>query len=138
MSRILLVEDNPADVILIREALRQTGVPHQLDVAGDGVDALARLHSSARHPELILLDLNLPRKDGRDVLKEIKQNGALSAIPVVILTTSSSDEDILRSYELRANSYIRKPVDLEQFTQIVQSIDEYWLGIVRLPPQGET
>ena len=141
IARILLIEDSPSDVELTQEALAQAKIANELFVVRDGEEAMEFLeqrgaHSDAPRPDLILLDLNLPRKDGREVLKEIKENTTLSAIPVVILTTSASDEDILRSYELRANSYIRKPVDLEQFTHIVQSIDEYWLGIVRLPPKG--
>ncbi len=142
IARILLVEDSPSDVELTQEALAQAKIANELFVVRDGEEAMEFLeqrgaHSDAPRPDLILLDLNLPRKDGREVLKEIKENATLCAIPVVILTTSASDEDILRSYELRANSYIRKPVDLEQFTHIVQSIDEYWLGIVRLPPPGQ-
>lgn len=137
---ILLVEDNPADVRLTQEALREGKVKNRLSVARDGVEALAFLrregeHASAARPDLILLDLNLPRKDGRQVLAEIKEDAVLRRIPVVVLTTSSAEVDILKSYELHANCYITKPVDLEQFVTVVKSIDDFWLTVVRLPSE---
>ncbi|ADO75206.1 response regulator [Stigmatella aurantiaca] len=135
---ILLVEDNPGDVRLTIEALKEGKVRNNLSVARDGVEALAFLrregiHEKASRPDLILLDLNLPRKDGREVLEEIKQDASLRRIPVVVLTTSKAEEDILRTYDLHANCYINKPVDLEQFISVVRSIDDFWLSVVRLP-----
>ena len=135
---ILLVEDNPGDVRLTKEALNEGKVLNKLHVVEDGVEALAFLNREGRYadvsrPELILLDLNLPKKDGRDVLAEIKANGDLTRIPVVVLTTSDSEEDILKSYDLNANCYITKPVDLDQFISVVRSINEFWLSIVKLP-----
>jgi len=135
---ILLVEDNAADVRLTREALKDAKVRNQLHVAADGVEAMAFLRREGRHagaprPDLVLLDLNLPKKDGREVLEEIKQDPGLQNIPVVILTTSQAEEDVLRSYQLRANAYVTKPVDLEQFLEVVRSIESFWLEIVRLP-----
>jgi two-component system, chemotaxis family, response regulator Rcp1 len=135
---ILLVEDNPADVRLTKEALKEGKVRNNLFVARDGVEALEFLrrqgpHANATRPDLILLDLNLPRRDGREVLAEIKNDDTLKTIPVVVLTTSSAEQDILKSYNLHANCYITKPVDLEQFVQVIKSIDEFWLTIVRLP-----
>ena len=135
---ILLVEDNPGDVRLTKEALNEGKVLNKLHVVEDGVEALAFLNREGRYadvsrPELILLDLNLPKKDGRDVLAEIKANGDLTRIPVVVLTTSDSEEDILKSYDLNANCYITKPVDLDQFISVVKSINEFWLSIVKLP-----
>lgn len=135
---ILLVEDNAADVRLTIEALREGKVKNRLTVARDGEEALEVLerrggHEDAPRPDLILLDLNLPRRDGREVLAAIKANGDLKRIPVVVLTTSSAEADILRSYELHANCYITKPVDLEQFVNVVKSIDDFWLTVVRLP-----
>lgn len=135
---VLLVEDSPGDVRLTREALKDAKVHISLHVAADGIEAMAFLertgtHVDARRPDLILLDLNLPRKDGREVLKEIKESPALRSIPVVILTTSSSEADVLRSYELHANCYISKPVDLDGFLKVVQSIDNFWLSVVKLP-----
>jgi chemotaxis family two-component system response regulator Rcp1 len=136
---ILLVEDNAGDICLTREALAQTQTPIQLHVATDGVEALdflrgaAQFHGAPR-PDLILLDLNLPRKNGREVLAEIKQDPSLRRIPVVVLTTSTADDDILGSYDLHANSYITKPVDLGRFDEIVQAIDRFWLSTVSLPP----
>lgn len=134
---ILLVEDNPGDVRLTREALKDAKVRNNLHVAMDGVGALAFLrklgkHASAPRPDLILLDLNLPKKNGREVLEEIKQDFALQHIPVVILTTSQAEQDVLESYRLRANAYVTKPVDLEQFLRVVGSIEEFWLEIVKL------
>ena len=136
---ILLVEDNPGDVRLTIEALKEGRVRNRLSVARDGVEALAFLrrqgpHAQAPRPDLILLDLNLPRKDGREVLAEIKDDAVLRRIPVVVLTTSKAEEDVLRTYDLHANCYITKPVDLEQFIMVVRSIDDFWLSVVRLPP----
>jgi two-component system, chemotaxis family, response regulator Rcp1 len=135
---ILLVEDNAADVRLTMEALREGKVRNQLTIARDGQEALDILqrkgsHASAARPDLILLDLNLPRRDGREVLAQLKNDDELKRIPVVVLTTSSAEVDILRSYELHANCYITKPVDLEQFITVIKSIDDFWLTIVRLP-----
>ena len=139
---ILLVEDNPGDVRLTKEALNEGKVLNKLHVVEDGMEALAFLNGEGRYadvsrPELILLDLNLPKKDGRDVLAEIKANGDLTRIPVVVLTTSDSEEDILKSYDLNANCYITKPVDLDQFISVVKSINDFWLTIVKLPGGGE-
>ena len=135
---VLLVEDSPGDVRLTREALKDAKVHISLHVAADGIEAMAFLkrtgtHVGAPRPDLILLDLNLPLKDGREVLKEIKESPALRSIPVVILTTSSSEADVLRSYDLHANCYISKPVDLDGFLKVVQSIDSFWLSVVKLP-----
>jgi chemotaxis family two-component system response regulator Rcp1 len=135
---VLLVEDSPGDVRLTREALKDAKMHISLHVAADGIEAIAFLertgtHVDAPRPDLILLDLNLPRKDGREVLKEIKESPAFRSIPVVILTTSSSEADVLQSYELHANCYISKPVDLNGFLKVVQSIDNFWLSVVRLP-----
>jgi len=136
---ILLVEDNPGDVRLTIEVLKDGKFRNRLIVASDGVEAmtiLRRLGSggTVERPDMVLLDLNLPKKDGRAVLSEIKADPELKRIPVVILTTSSSEQDILRSYNLQANCYITKPVDLEQFVRVVQHIQDFWLSIVRLPP----
>jgi two-component system, chemotaxis family, response regulator Rcp1 len=135
---ILLVEDNPGDVRLTIEALREGKVRNRLNVASDGVEAIAYLrregkYADAVRPDLMLLDLNLPRKDGRQVLAEIKADDDLRTIPVVILTTSKADEDIVRSYNLHANCYVTKPVDLDQFITVVKSIEDFWLTIVTLP-----
>ncbi|HUS29097.1 MAG TPA: response regulator [Kofleriaceae bacterium] len=131
---ILLVEDNPADVRLTQEALKEGKVRNNLQIARDGVEALELLlRKDAVRPDLILLDLNLPRKDGREVLAEIKNHPELKTIPVVVLTTSSAEADILKSYNLYANCYITKPVDLDQFVQVIKSIDDFWLTVVRLP-----
>jgi two-component system, chemotaxis family, response regulator Rcp1 len=135
---ILLVEDNPGDVRLAMEALRDTQVRNKLHVARDGVEGLAFLRREAEHahaprPDLILLDLNLPRKDGREVLAEMKADPGLHTIPVIILTTSCAEQDVLRSYELQANCYISKPVELDQFITVVKSIEDFWLTIVTLP-----
>ena len=136
---VLLVEDSPGDVRLTQEALKDAKVHINLRVVRDGIDAMAFLtregeYATAPRPDLILLDLNLPRKDGREVLKEIKENPELKSIPVVILTTSASEADILRSYLLHANCYITKPVNLEGFLTVVKSIDSFWLSVVKLPP----
>jgi chemotaxis family two-component system response regulator Rcp1 len=135
---VLLVEDSPGDVRLTREALKDAKVHISLHVATDGIEAMAflertGLHANAPRPDLILLDLNLPKKDGREVLKEIKENPSLRIIPVVILTTSSSEADVLQSYHLHANCYISKPVDLDGFLKVVHSIDNFWLSVVKLP-----
>ena len=137
---ILLVEDNAGDIQLTREAFRENKLNNRLNVVRDGVEALAYLRGTdghaARHiPDLILLDLNLPRKDGREVLAEIKQDPALKRIPVVVLTTSQAEEDILRSYDLHVNCYVTKPLGLDQFMQVVRSIETFWLSIVELPPK---
>jgi chemotaxis family two-component system response regulator Rcp1 len=136
---ILLVEDNPGDHRLTKEALHEGKVYNNLHWAKDGVEAIDFLkrrgaHANAPRPDIILLDLNLPKKDGREVLSEIKQDEDLRAIPVVILTTSKAEEDVLRSYDLHANCYVTKPVDLEKFILVVQSIDRFWLNVVTLPP----
>ena len=138
---ILLVEDNPGDVRLTREALKEGKVLNELHVVEDGEEALAFLHREGKHaqaarPDLILLDLNLPKKDGREVLAEIKEDPSLRRIPVVILTVSKAEEDIIRTYDLHANCYVTKPVDLEQFIEVVKSIEDFWLCVVRLPPNG--
>jgi CheY-like chemotaxis protein len=135
---ILLVEDNPGDIRLTLEALKENKMNNTLHVVKDGVQAMAFLnregeHSDAPRPDLILLDLNLPRKDGREVLSEIKADASLRRIPVVILTTSQAEEDILRTYNLHANCFVTKPVDLDQFIKVVQSIEQFWLTIVKLP-----
>lgn len=135
---ILLVEDNPGDVRLTEEALKEGKVRNNMHVAWDGEEALAFLRregefSDAPRPDVILLDLNLPKKDGREVLAEIKDDPILKRIPVVILTTSTADEDIVRSYDLHANCYITKPVDLEQFITVVKSVEDFWFTIVKLP-----
>jgi len=136
---ILLVEDNPGDHRLTKEALHEGKVYNNLHWVKDGVEALEFLkrrgvHANAPRPDIILLDLNLPKKDGREVLSEIKQDPELRAIPVVILTTSKAEEDVLKSYHLHANCYVTKPVDLEKFIVVIQSIDRFWLSVVTLPP----
>lgn len=137
---ILLVEDNPGDVRLTEEALSEGGVPVQLHVARDGVEALSLLRQKASatptpRPDLILLDLNLPKKSGLEVLEEIKSDKNLKRIPVVILTTSKEEHDILRSYDLHANGFIVKPVDLHEFIRVIRSVSEFWLTVVTLPPK---
>jgi len=139
---ILLVEDNPADVRLTVEILKETKVRNNLTVAGDGNEALELLRRTGRYthavrPDLILLDLNLPKKDGKQVLAEIKADPVLKRIPVVILTSSKAEEDVVKSYNLYANCYVTKPVDLEQFVRVVKSVEDFWLTIVKLP-QGKT
>ena len=135
---ILLVEDSPGDVLLTREALRDAKICLNLQVAADGEEAMALLrregkYAAAPRPDLVLLDLNLPKKDGREVLQEIKADSNLAIIPVVILTTSASEADILRSYQLHANCFVTKPVGLDQFLTVVKSIDNFWLTVVKLP-----
>ena len=136
---ILLVEDNPGDVRLTKEALREGKVYNNLHWAKDGVEALEFLrrqgkHAKAPRPDIILLDLNLPKNDGREVLEIIKGDEQLKNIPVVVLTTSKAEEDVVRSYALHANCYVTKPVDLEKFIVVVKSIDRFWLTVVTLPP----
>ena len=136
---ILLVEDNPGDYRLTKEALKEGKVYNNLYWVKDGVEAIEFLkrrgnYADVPRPDIILLDLNLPKKDGREVLQEIKQDSDLRAIPVVILTTSQAEEDVLRSYDLHANCYVTKPVDLDKFIVVVQSIDRFWLNVVTLPP----
>jgi CheY-like chemotaxis protein len=136
---ILLVEDSPGDVRLTQEALRDSKLINNLSVVSDGVQAMTFLrkqgaYSDAPRPDLILLDLNLPKKDGREVLKEIKSDPNLLRIPVVILTTSNNEKDILTTYNLHANCYITKPVDFNQFITVVKSIEHFWFSIVKLPP----
>lgn len=137
---ILLVEDNPGDARLAWEAIREAKVSNNLRWVPDGVEALCYLRregkfAGAQRPDLILLDLNLPRKDGREVLAEIKNDESLKRIPVVVLTTSQAEEDILKAYHLNANCYISKPVDLEQFMKVINAIENFWLTIVKLPSE---
>ena len=137
---ILLVEDSPGDVRLTREALTANKIRNTLHVVADGVQALAFLrkqgkHAGAPRPNLILLDLNLPVKDGREVLAEIKGDGNLRRIPVVVLTTSGAEEDILKAYDLNANCYVTKPINLDSFIKVVRSIENFWVTIVELPPE---
>jgi CheY-like chemotaxis protein len=137
---ILLVEDNPGDANLTREAFKEGKVTNNLHVVQDGVDALSFLrkegkYAGAQRPDIVLLDLNLPKKDGREVLEEMKQDPDLKRIPVVILTTSKAEEDILKTYNLHANCYLTKPVELEQFCMVIKSIEEFWLTFVQLPPR---
>lgn len=139
---ILLVEDNPGDVRLTREALKESKVRNQMDVVNDGVEALAFLRREGKYkdavrPDLVLLDLNLPKKGGLEVLAEIKGDAVLKTIPVVILTTSDAEQDILKSYSASANAYVTKPVDLEQFLDVIKSIEGFWVEIVKLPPDGK-
>jgi two-component system, chemotaxis family, response regulator Rcp1 len=138
---ILLVEDSPGDVRLTKEALREGKVRNNLSVVTDGVEALACLRREGRYaaaprPDVILLDLNLPKKDGREMLAEVKADERLRRIPVVILTTSRDEQDVLESYDLHANCYITKPVDLDQFIAVVRSIETFWLTVVTLPEDG--
>jgi chemotaxis family two-component system response regulator Rcp1 len=137
---ILMVEDDPGDVRLTREALKGSKVLHSLNVVEDGVAALDYLrkappYQDAVRPDIVLLDLNLPRKDGREVLAAMKQDPVLRTIPVVILTTSQAEEDVLRAYNLNANCYVTKPVDFDQFMRIVRTIEDFWLTVVTLPPK---
>ncbi len=141
--QILLVEDNSGDVRLTIEALKEAKVLNKLMVVKDGVEALSLLRQEGQYahvtpPDLILLDLNLPKKDGREVLAEIKNDDKLKHIPVVILTTSRDEQDVLKSYNLHANCYISKPVELDQFIRVVKSIEDFWLGIVVLPKSEES
>ncbi|MEG3634262.1 response regulator [Micromonospora palythoicola] len=138
---VLLVEDDPGDVLMTQEAFEEHKLRNRLNVVSDGAEALAYLRREGQYadvelPDLILLDLNLPRRDGREVLEEIKRDEQLRRIPVVVLTTSQADEDILRSYQLHANAYVTKPVDFEQFISVVRQIDEFFVSVVKLPPRG--
>ncbi len=137
---ILLVEDNPGDVRLTQEAVREAKIRNTLNVVNDGEQAIAYVRRQGAYadrprPDLILLDLNLPRKDGREVLQDLKSDPDLHRIPVVVLTSSEAEQDILRTYDLYANAYVSKPVDLEQFMHVVSSIQDFWLNIVKLPPE---
>ena len=139
---ILLVEDNPGDVRLTKEALREAKVCNRIHTVSDGMQAMSFLNREHSYvdvpfPDLVLLDLNLPKKDGREVLASIKANPKIRHIPVVVLTTSKSEEDIIKSYELQASCYVTKPVDLDQFLEVVKSIGDFWLAVVKLPPGGD-
>jgi CheY-like chemotaxis protein len=139
---ILLVEDNPADVRLVREALKESKILNNLSVVEDGVEAMDFLrkkgkYASSPRPHLVLLDLNLPRKNGREVLAEVKSDEKLKRIPVVIMTVSDDEKDILLTYNLHANCYVKKPLDFDQFNQMVHGIENFWFTIVCLPPNGE-
>jgi len=135
---VLLVEDDPGDVVLTREAFEDFKVHNALHVVSDGVEAMAFLrnegeHAAAPRPDLVLLDLNLPRMDGREVLAAVKADPGLRTIPIVVLTTSQAEEDVLRSYELHANAYVTKPVDFERFIEVVRQIDDFFVSVVKLP-----
>ena len=137
---VLLVEDDPGDVLMTQEAFEEHKLRNRLTVVSDGAEALAYLRQEGKYetavlPDLILLDLNLPRRDGREVLEEIKRDEKLRRIPVVVLTTSQADEDILRSYQLHANAYVTKPVDFDRFIAVVRQIDEFFVSVVKLPPR---
>lgn len=139
-AEILLVEDNPGDVRLAKEGLKESKITNNLNVVEDGVEAMAFLRKEGQYadavtPDLILLDLNLPKKDGREVLAEIKTDEKLRRIPVVILTTSQAEEDVIKTYDLHANCYVAKPVDLDQFVKIVKSINNFWFEMVTLPSE---
>lgn len=139
LIEVLLVEDDPGDVMMIREAFEENKLRNRLSVVSDGVEALEFLrqqgkYADAPRPDLILLDLNLPRRDGREVLSDVKSDPALRAIPVVVLTTSSAEEDILRSYDLHANAFVTKPVDFDSFVDVIRQIDEFFVSVVKLPP----
>lgn len=139
LIEILLVEDNPGDVRLTQEALREAKVHNQLNVVTDGVEAMAYLrrkgkYAKARRPDIVFLDLNLPRKNGREVLEEIKGDDELKTIPVVILTTSTAEEDILKSYQLHANCYVTKPVEMDGFIKAIKCVENFWFTVVKLPP----
>ena len=138
---VLLVEDDPGDVELILESLEETKMKLKLNFVENGIEALGYLnkegkYASATRPDLILLDLNMPKMDGREVLAKLKKNESLKSIPVVVLTTSAADEDILKSYGLGCNSYVTKPVGLEQFSKVLQAIENFWFTIVKLPPKN--
>lgn len=137
---ILLVEDNPGDARLAQEALRDSKILNNLHLVKDGVEAMEFLRCQGRYraavrPDIILLDLNMPKKDGREVLAELKEDEDLRRIPVVIMTTSSAETDVINAYDLHANCFITKPIDLDQFMAIVQQIESFWLNVVRLPPK---
>jgi CheY-like chemotaxis protein len=138
---VLLVEDDPGDVLMTQEAFDEHKVRNRLTVVSDGAEALSYLrregqYADAVRPDLILLDLNLPRRDGREVLAEVKEDSDLCRIPVVVLTTSAADEDILRSYQLHANAYVTKPVDFESFISVIRQIDQFFVSVVKLPPRN--
>ena len=140
---VLLVEDDPGDVVLVTEAFEHNKVHNDLHTVADGVEALQFLrqeppYADAPVPDLVLLDLNLPRKDGREVLEEVKADERLRRIPVVVLTTSKAEEDVLRSYDLHANAYVTKPVDFDRFIEVVRQIDEFFVSVVKLPNRGGT
>lgn len=137
---VLLIEDDPGDVMLVRESFEDHKVGNKLSIVSDGVEAMARLrregeYADAARPDLVLLDLNLPRMNGSEVLAQIKGDPELAMIPVVVLTTSEAEEDVIRSYKLHANAYITKPVDFDRFRQIVHQIDQFFVGVVKLPPR---
>ena len=137
---ILLIEDNPADIRLTQEAFREARLQNTVHVVQDGVNAMAFIRQTAPfqqapRPDLILLDLNLPKKDGREVLKEIKSDTHTRTIPVVVLTTSDDEADVLRSYDLHANAYLVKPIDILQFIKMIQTLEDFWLSVVKLPPK---
>ncbi len=137
---ILLVEDNSGDIRLIKEAFKETKIPNKLHVVGDGLEAISFLRNEGKYmdeqqPDLIILDLNLPKKDGYEVLTTIKQDKSLKKIPVLILSVSAAEEDIKKSYECHANCFIKKPVDMDQFIDIIKSIGNFWFEIVKLPPK---
>jgi CheY-like chemotaxis protein len=141
MITILLVEDDAGDVLITREALQQSKVLNDLHVAGNGEEALAFLRKEGAYvdrptPDLVLLDLNLPRMDGREVLAAVKGDDELRRIPIVVLTTSAAEEDIVRSYDLHANAYVTKPVDFDRFMDVVRRIDDFFVSVVKLPPNG--
>ena len=138
---ILIVEDNKGDALLIKEVFNENKIFNSLHFVSDGIEAMDFLYSRGKYksfsrPDLIILDLNLPRKDGREVLAEIKSDDRLKHIPVVVMTISQADEDILKSYNLHANCYVTKPIDLNQFTRVIRSIENFWFSIVKLPPKG--
>lgn len=138
---VLLVEDDPGDVLLVREALADHAFAGVLSVVSDGVEALRYVrgegeYAGAKRPDLVLLDLNLPRKSGSEVLAELKGDPELASIPVVVLTTSAADEEVMRSYRMHANAFITKPVDFERFREVVSMINDFFIGVVRLPPRA--
>lgn len=140
--RILIVEDNPGDADLIQEALAEAPFPHTVAVARDGEEAMAFLRREGPHagtfvPDLVLLDLNLPRKDGREVLAEIKGDPALTQIPVLVLTSSEAERDLLQAYRLHANSFVSKPVELSRYFEVIRAIEQFWLAVAKLPPRAE-
>jgi len=141
LIEVLLVEDDPGDVLMTQEAFEEHKVRNRLTVVSDGAEALSYLRREGKftdspRPDLILLDLNLPKRDGREVLEEIKKDEDLGRIPVVVLTTSAADEDILRSYQLHANAYVTKPVDFDRFISVIRQIDEFFVSVVKLPPRA--
>ncbi|RZH66363.1 response regulator [Natrinema altunense] len=142
-AQILLVEDNPGDVRLTKEAFKQGRIENDLYVVSDGTEALDFLgrqgpYADVPRPDLILLDLNLPGKDGEEVLEELKADPALRSIPVIVLTSSRAEEDVVKSYELHANAYLTKPVDPDEFIETVRAFEKFWFSVVRLPPEGDS